>query len=417
MKHLLYYNLNSQFVTAQVNAGGDGTNVVSVVDGVAWCKDSENTYYRYAKPESENLTSYTITLHYVDSEGHTLAPDSTVTTIAYKNKGTEQLLTPKEISGVSANEGAVSLLITGNTEYTFSYPLTLYELCPLTFKIISGGTIQWKFRGTNQEAYSGAKTIQYRINKGSWITITSDTGTSASLINVESGDTVEFIGNNSSYGVTSSSYNSFSSSTTTLRYEAYGNIMSLIDSTGFTNLNTIQAEYVFLGLFSDNSLIVSCENLILPATTLTQHCYTWMFSNCVNITTAPELPATTLAGSCYANMFMGCTSLTGAPVLPATTLAQSCYAAMFAGCTGLTSAPELPATTLAMYCYMNMFSNCEKLNYVKCLATDISAAYCTYRWMNGVQTNSGTFVKDQSMTSWTTGNNGVPNNWAVQDAS
>ena len=41
MKYLLYYNLDSKFVTDQTAAGGDGTNVVSVVDGVAWTKDQE----------------------------------------------------------------------------------------------------------------------------------------------------------------------------------------------------------------------------------------------------------------------------------------------------------------------------------------------------------------------------------------
>ena len=52
MKYLLYYNLDNKFVIDQTNVGGDGTNVVSVVDGVAWTKDRENTYYRYAKPDS-----------------------------------------------------------------------------------------------------------------------------------------------------------------------------------------------------------------------------------------------------------------------------------------------------------------------------------------------------------------------------
>ena len=63
-----------------------------------------------------------------------------------------------------------------------------------------------------------------------------------------------------------------------------------------------------------------------------------------------------------------------------------------------------------------MFQGCTNLNYIKCLATDISARYCTDDWVNGVQTTSGTFVKNQSMTSWTTGDNGIPTNWTVQDA-
>mgnify|MGYP007037161597 CR=1 FL=1 len=36
---------------------------------------------------------------------------------------------------------------------------------------------------------------------------------------------------------------------------------------------------------------------------------TRVFQNCTSLTTAPELPATTLANYCYNYMFSGCTSL------------------------------------------------------------------------------------------------------------
>lgn len=75
-------------------------------------------------------------------------------------------------------------------------------------------------------------------------------------------------------------------------------------------------------------------------------CYSFMFSDCTNLITAPALPATTLAEECYAGMFYGCTSLTQAPALPATTLADGCYRGMFEGCTSLkissTKSPEYP---------------------------------------------------------------------------
>ena len=154
----------------------------------------------------------------------------------------------------------------------------------------------------------------------------------------------------------------------------------------------------------------------LPATTLNGECYYSMFSGCTGLTVAPALPAETLAIRCYAYMFKGCTSLTAAPVLPATTLANDCYWFMFENCTGLTAAPELPATTLVGSCYQGMFKNCSNLNYIKCLATNISASYCTQNWVQGVS-STGTFVKDPSMTRWTTGNNGIPSGWTVQDAS
>ena len=85
---------------------------------------------------------------------------------------------------------------------------------------------------------------------------------------------------------------------------------------------------------------------------------------------------------------------------------------MFKGCTSLTTAPELPATTLTTYCYQWMFQLCTNLNYIKCLATDISASNCTTGWVNNVA-STGTFVKAASMSSWTTGTNGIPEGWTV----
>ena len=119
----------------------------------------------------------------------------------------------------------------------------------------------------------------------------------------------------------------------------------------------------------------------LPATTLVSNCYYYMFRNCTSLTNAPELPATTLAYGCYQFMFYGCTSLTNAPELPATTLASNCYSYMFNGCTSLTTAPELSATTLTTWCYERMFNGCTNLNYIKMLATDISATNCLNGWV------------------------------------
>ena len=90
---------------------------------------------------------------------------------------------------------------------------------------------------------------------------------------------------------------------------------------------------------------------------------------------------------------------------------------LFMGCTGLTSAENfvLPSTALTEGCYMYMFSGCSSLNYIKCLATDISATNCTYNWVYDVS-SSGTFIKNSNMSDWTTGDNGIPSGWTVQDA-
>ena len=167
-----------------------------------------------------------------------------------------------------------------------------------------------------------------------------------------------------------------------------GNIMSLIYGDNFANQTTLTIVSQLANIFKA-APIVSAQNLILPATTLTTGCYT--------------------------SMFQGCTSLTAAPALPATALANHCYWDMFSQCTALTAAPELPATTLADYCYEGMFFECSSLNYIKCLATDISASHCLTDWVNGVAA-SGTFIKDAN-TTWPTGSSGIPSGWTVQNAA
>lgn len=178
---------------------------------------------------------------------------------------------------------------------------------------------------------------------------------------------------------------------------------------------TLTGIEVYYEMFYGCTSLTTAPNL--PATTLTTYCYYNMFQNCSALTTVQEtLPATTLQQSCYSSMFHGCSSLVVAPKLPATTLQTSCYYAMFRFCSSLTTAPELPAETLVTNCYYNMFYGCTNLNYIKCLATDISATGCTTNWVSQVAAN-GTFIKDASMTGWTTGNSGIPTGWTVETAS
>ena len=254
-------------------------------------------------------------------------------------------------------------------------------------------------------------------NGNTWTAYTSSSGGNGTTIaTLNTGDKVLVKGLNERYGQEGVSASTHSNHfKTTKMWNVYGNIMSLISGDSFTNATTLSS-YAFVGLFLLAKKLVSAENLVLPATTLASYCYNNMFDRCTSLTTAPVLPATTLADYCYQYMFDGCSSLTTAPELPATTLAQGCYTYMFRGCTSLTSAPVLSATTLSRVCYACMFWNCSNLNYIKCLATDISAYNCTWNWVSGVQTTSGTFVKESSMSGWTTGNGGIPSGWTVQNA-
>ena len=200
-----------------------------------------------------------------------------------------------------------------------------------------------------------------------------------------------------------------------------GNTMSLLYGSNFTGEETtlpvVSSMWRSLrGIFYGANKLISAEDLLLPATTLTNYCYQQMFYNCTSLTTVPSnlLPATTLTSNCYNSMFSGCTSLTTAPTLPATTLANNCYQSMFSSCSSLTTAPALNATTLIERCYMNMFAGCSSLSSITCLATNISASACTQNWLNNVSA-TGTFYKDPNMSSWDRGTSGIPSGWTVQN--
>ena len=347
----------------------------------------------------------------------------------------------------------VSLAVAENDVHYEPIPPHDYSQDYLTFIAKEDST--FKFSGNS---------INYSLDDGkTWTSLASDTNSPT----VTSGKKILWKAT-----LMPAQYNGIGSFSSTAKFDVEGNPMSLLFGDDFKEQTSLSGKkHAFYNLFRGNTNVVSTENLSLPATTLANSCYYQMFGNCTSLTTAPQLPATTLADYCYSNMFSGCTSLREAQELPATTLATSCYAYMFNGCTSLTTAPQLPATTLANYCYYSMFYGCtslaeapssigasttimppsactrmfayctslttapelnattlanwcylemfyacSQLNYIKCLATDISASNCTNSWVSNVS-SSGTFVKAQGMESWPTNNHGIPNGWAVQDAT
>lgn len=246
---------------------------------------------------------------------------------------------------------------------------TDYSKKRFTIEMLEDGDISWEGRG-----YEYYDIIRNGVR---------DEGNQLghSVDGLLAGDIVEF------YLMTDNTNKIGTSITSTAKHNIYGNIMSLL-YVDFEDVVRIPSAYQFAGLFKNDSGLVNAENLILPATALTENCYD--------------------------SMFYGA-SLTTAPALPATTLADCCYMWMFFRCTSLTEAPALPATTLADWCYQRMFYRCTSLNYIKCLATDISAANCTTNWTDGVA-QLGTFVKPFEMKDWTYGNNGIPSTWLVENA-
>ena len=215
---------------------------------------------------------------------------------------------------------------------------------PLTLEAATAGTI------VVSSPQSG---MQYTRNDGAKTIVTSD------AIDVAVGDKVAFYGN----GTSITSYDGTNIAGGTAECYIYGNIMSLVDETGFATATELTEGRNFYNLFNGNAKIINHPTKKL------------------------ELPATTLADECYNGMFCLCTSLTTAPALPATTLADGCYAFMFQGCTSL--------------------------NCVICLATDISASDATDAWLNGVA-GTGTLTKAKSMIGWTAGSN-IPSGWTIVD--
>ena len=154
-------------------------------------------------------------------------------------------------------------------------------------------------------------------------------------------------------------------------YNVSGNILSLLDG-DYSEIDKLE-DYCFYYLFY-RSNVKDASRLIFPDFT-SKNCYDSMFSHS-KVSKPPALPATTLTEGCYIYMFYGCKYLEYCPALPATTLAYACYGGMFRGCTLINEAPELPALSCAQYCYSNMFVDCTNLKACPSIAAIHMAPYC-----------------------------------------
>ena len=246
-------------------------------------------------------------------------------------------------------------------------PEPVYSAMPLTFEIISGGTI-------GRTNYSGV-TIEYSMDCGAtWNMFSED-------ITVNDGDMVQFASTGKPVIVT------FLSSGAV--FNVCGNINSLLDKTNYDEIYdlTPYGTNVFAALFRGNTGVISAENLVLQATVTLEGAYQGMFQNCTNLAMAPS-------------------------VLPS---AEAHYSNMFRECINLETSPVICATTIGHNACIGMFSGCTNLNHITCLATDISTQTPTLGWVAGVA-STGTFVKAAGAT-WSRGNSGIPTGWTVVDAT
>ena len=258
----------------------------------------------------------------------------------------------------------------------------------LTFTANENGSSVGFYYNRNSDT---GKNMQYSTDGGAtWQDYTIGVGSSNVVpITIEEGESVKFRGENENLAYVIDEYNYI-----TIRCAISGSVAASGDVTSLLNgaggdVSVPQRCYSYM--FSGCTGLTTAPEL--PATTLAQSCYSYMFSGCTSLTTAPELPATTLAQYCYQNMFYGCTALATAPELPATTLENGCYSQMFAGCTSLTTAPELPATILAANCYQGMFWNCTSLTTAPELpaTTLVNSCYGAVEMMPGVYMLNGMF--------------------------
>lgn len=317
---------------------------------------------------------------YCDGENVTITCDTTGSVIYYRTGETGNYAVYGSSFAITADTvvqayaeaaGETSDVVTETCIYNPDHD---YSKDYLTFDVLTGGTIAWQTFGAGTN-----KSIEYSVNGGAWASITSTS--TPPTISVSDGDKVRFRGTNSTYASSNANYAGFGGGTAAFNVE--GNIMSLVYGDNFINNTALTGTYNFCSLFKLTNAI-SAENLILPATTLTPHCYRALFANSPTVTVAPALPATTIAESCYRYMFQDCS---------------------------ITTAPDLLAPILVTDCYDGMFHSCSGLTYIKCLATDISAASATTGWVQAVA-SSGTFVKDAN-TEWPTGVSGIPTRWVV----
>ena len=354
----------------------------------------------YPDSISFDSNSYTMT----GNVGDTITQAFTVTddlnnnvtsqcTYAFSPNNTGLIVSGSSFDASSVAEGTYSVTVTAT--YTSGNGSTLTATATVSMEIQSASFANKYFTtealANNMrismsvpQQYSSMTSISYSLDDGeTWTTENVGSGYSTKTLQTPSlnqGDKVLWKGKGKYYSTSeySASASIFSS---TNNFNVEGNIMSLLYDDNFVGQTTFPVSYGGFKTLFRNNRIVSAENLVLPATTVTS--YQSMFEGCTSLTTAPELPATTLVINCYNSMFSGCTSLTTAPTLPATTLANQCYQNMFSGCTSLTTAPTLPATTLIDYCYGSMFSGCTSLTTAPTLPATTLASGCYNSMFSG----------------------------------
>lgn len=146
-----------------------------------------------------------------------------------------------------------------------------------------------------------------------------------------------------------------------------------------------------------------CRTMFYKCSSLVNIPETW----CPNVTelgyyvyTSSGSKTWQMAVSCFMSCFRE-TAINKLPQLPATTLANTCYGYMFAGCKGLTTQEGwyLPCEQFNISqtkgCYNFMFADCINLKTIGTKQSNISPDYNIY-WLQNINTIGTLFMKRES---------------------
>lgn len=263
--------------------------------------------------------------------------------------------------------------------------VTDFSELPLSFKCVQSGSFQGK-----SDAKSRSKDIYYSLDGGNTWTAFDENVT----LNLEEGDIVSLGANWGQSGWNSSNSNPLFQGTALV--DVFGNIDSLIDKENFKTFQSssyYQGTFTFKNLFSGNTHIRDCYDLVLPcpdtslhsqqstyggmfngssitvapreisATTLGYESCLEMFANCANLVRASKLKATSFLNNyCCAHMYNHCTNLVDVPNFePIERVSDGAFEDMFGYCASLVIPPELPLYAIAGRVCDSMFQNCTSL--------------------------------------------------------
>ncbi len=275
---------NDQYAGATVNS-------LSIC-GIKAYKHTDNKFYALIKPCTAQNSATFISLDVAEGESKTIEKLTGIPELTAGNSYTYKLTVGKNkisVSGITVADWTGGKITGGKAEYKAPPYVTFTADEEQTF--IMSAKNSYKIPG-----------LEYSVNNGTWKKVV--TGEAVTFGGNNNG-TLRLRGKNNLEGTSKqySAYSQISFGKTDVNVACTGDIRTLLDYTNYKDVATKSAR--FRHLFEDCTQLTSAPDL--PAKTLADGCYSYMFSGCSKLETGPkELPAITLADDCYSHMFSGC---------------------------------------------------------------------------------------------------------------